>query len=343
MDKTIVRRFKMIRIEKMAGMVSVSLSWGGVVGAVTLPLSVERESWNVFALALASDIEYSECINRRETEAMGRRVMLSGCPDENRVYGYLKSNPCVFQAILCLFRAGKIQNEKNTQEGFKTVGVVSQELCNGQGVEQDGGHCLPGQGKDTDGGSGVGQGVEQNGGHCLPGQGKDTDGGSGARQQATRPGLGTLAWVVGKWEDISYLRSRTPFGGTTSITTDKRVRKALVVALPGELICLVPNHRDDATPMHCMFTKDRIEGLNLTQEEVTLLGDVISELAYCTGDSMDFRMFEAFRRGAHKRRESLQSASYNNMNWTREREVFALFNGLMEKTWDYAVGIIPFD
>jgi hypothetical protein len=161
-------------------------------------------------------------------------------------------------------------------------------------------------------------------------------------QGHTRPGLGYFSCMVGKWADVQYLRNRTPYGYTSLITTAKQVNRAVCTALPGELIVLIPNKREDATGMQVMFCRSRTEGINITQDEIDLLSYALTAIANCTGDGMPVRQFEAFCDGIHSRRESLSPMAFNDRDKEREEIVASLFDGLMVKAWDYASGIIPF-
>jgi hypothetical protein len=183
---------------------------------------------------------------------------------------------------------------------------------------------------------------------CLPGSTNEEKPNSNLAglnyevQGHTRPGLGTFATIVGNWADVQHLRNRTPYGYTSLITTAKRVNRAVCTALPGELISLIPNKREDATGMQVMFCRNRTEGANITQDEIDLLSYALTAIANCTGDGMPVRQFEAFRDGIRSRRESFLPVAFNDRDNEREELVASLFDELMVKAWDYASGVIPF-
>jgi hypothetical protein len=271
-----------------------------------------------------------------------RRTEISSCRDERAIYEYLRDNPCVFQSLVSIFAAGETQAQRENTRLTTPVCGSAHTLFSRCGIERNG-VDYKANGKETREPPENSTGKTQNGGGDDGKRQQVSDGGLNYEvQSSTRPGLGTFATIVGNWADVQYLRSRTPYGYTSLITTAKQVNRAVCTALPGELISLIPNKREDATGMQVMFCRNRTEGVNIRQEEIDLLSYALTAIANCTGDGMPVRQFEAFRNGIRSRRESLLPVAFNDRDNEREELVASLFDELMVKAWDYASGVIPF-
>jgi hypothetical protein len=334
----------MLRIEKAQGGLSIALSWRGVVGGVIVPLSVQRKEWGEFGVVLLADIRWSTHYARQDLGFTERRVELSGCPDERRAYGYLRDNPGIFQALVEIFGAGEMQAQRENTRLTERFSRCSCVLFGGHGIERNG------DGNDTEKGGNAksenkqdDDGKQQVDNRTQQQQQSEQNGLNYEVQASTRPGLGYFACVVGQWRDVEYLRNRTPFGYTSLITTEKQVRQAIVTALPGEIIALIPNKREDATGMQCLFARERTEGINITQEEISLLSYALTAISSCVGDGMTASEFGGFRHSIHSRRNSLSLVAFSERDHERERIVADLFDSLMLRSWDYASGIIPFE
>jgi hypothetical protein len=334
----------MERIKRMANGLLVVMEWGGIYSELLLPVATSKTNWKGFAAALFADIRWASRFVKHGCVFTERRTELSGCLDERRAYKYLVGNPHMFRALVEIFNGAENEAHRRNTGFTEPVCSEAQALFGRHGIERNG----VDYGKGAKGEEALPQWQDNN--DDGPGRPEKTasqervcDGLNYEVQEHTRPGLGTFASIVGNWADVRYLQARTPHGYTSLITTAKQVKRAIVTALPGEVIALIPNKREDATGMQCLFARERTEGISVTQDEIDLLTYALTAIANCTGDGLSVRQFEGFRDGIHSKRESLIPVAFNGRNNERERIVAGLFDSLMVRSWDYASGIIPFE